>query len=55
MKRDKHVRRLSTQLTKKELSQFRAVRKYVVGFCGRVSNAEVLRYLVRSWSKEDHQ
>ena len=55
MKKGRYARRLSTQLTREELAQFRAVRKYVVGFCGKVSNAEVLRYLVRDWSKEAHQ
>lgn len=55
MKKDSYVRRLSTQLTRKELAQFRVVRKFVIGFCGNISNAEVLRYLVREWRKEDHQ
>jgi len=53
-KEDRHAYHLSTRLTKKERAQFCAVKKYVVGWCGKNSNAEVLRYLVREWSKEDH-
>ncbi len=55
MKKYSYVKRLSTQFTRKELAQFRVVRKFVAGFCGKVSDAEVLRYLVREWRKEDHQ
>jgi len=54
MAKDKYVRKLGTQLRKKELAQFRVIKKYVAGWCGPVSNAEVLRYLVRNWNKENH-
>lgn len=50
----KYVRRFSTRLTKEELVRFRTIKKYVVGWCGPVSDAEVLRYLVREWSREEH-
>ena len=50
-KKAKYVRRLSTRLTRRELAQFRVVKKYVVSLCGRVSDAGVLRYLVRDWEK----
>lgn len=48
----RYVRRFTTQLTTEELKQFRAIKKYVMGFCGSVSNAEVFRFLVRNWIKE---
>jgi hypothetical protein len=55
VKKTRCVKRISTRLTKSELAQFRVVKKFVVGWCGPVSDAEVLRYLVRAWSKLDHQ
>ena len=54
-KEDRHAHHLSTRLTTKERAQFLVIKKYVVGWCGKISNAEVLRYLVRAWSKGDHQ
>jgi len=52
---ESHSKRVCTRLTNKEFEQFRVVKKYVVGFCGQVSDAEMLRYLVRDWSAQDHQ
>lgn len=49
----KKVIHLATQLsTAEEQAQFRKAKKYVVGFCGPVSDAEVLRFLVRNWTGE---
>ena len=45
-RRDKLV---STRLNRAELRQFRAAERYVRALCGKVSRAEVLRYLVRNW------
>jgi len=44
-------RRVATYLTPRECEILRKVRRFVVGFCGDVSDAEVLRYLVRNWSQ----
>lgn len=49
-----HTHRFSTRLTDEELKQYSLIRQYVVGFCGEVSEAEVLRYLIRNWSETDH-
>jgi hypothetical protein len=43
--------RLTTALDRHELRQFKKVAKFVRGHCGPVSDAEVLRYLVRNWSE----
>jgi hypothetical protein len=42
--------KLTTRLDRGELKQFRKARRYVRGFCGPVSDAEVLRFLVRNWT-----
>jgi hypothetical protein len=41
---------LTTRVTPAEARQFNKVTRYVRGFCGPVSAAEVLRYLIRNWS-----
>lgn len=41
-----------TRLTRGELRQFAAVKRYVRAFCGPVSDAEVLRFLVRDWQRQ---
>lgn len=43
-------KRLETRLNASEMRDFRRVRKYVWGFCGKVPDAEVLRFLVRNWT-----
>jgi hypothetical protein len=45
----RHAKRLTIRLTAKEMRDFRAVRKFVRAYCGEVSDAEVLRFLVRNW------
>jgi hypothetical protein len=40
---------LTTRLNGTEMRQFRAVARYVRGFCGPIPDAEVLRFLVRNW------
>jgi hypothetical protein len=42
-------KRIETRLNAEEMRDFRKVRKYVKSFCGKISDAEVLRYLVRNW------
>jgi len=44
-------KRVTTTLNAAERRDFARVRKFVRGYCGPVSNAEVLRFLVRNWSK----
>jgi len=51
LKSSKHAHRVITRLNQEEYVQFLVIRKYVVGYCGKVSDAEVLRYLVRHWSE----
>jgi hypothetical protein len=41
---------LTTRVTAAEARQFAKVTRYVRGFCGPVSAAEVLRFLIRNWS-----
>lgn len=43
--------RIATLLNQAEVKQFRVVEKFVRAYCGKVSRAEVLRYLIRNWSK----
>ena len=45
----KYVKKLSTRLTSDETKSFRKIKRFVIGYCGKVSDAEVLRYLVRDW------
>ena len=45
---------LKTRLNSDETKLFLKIAKYVAGYCVKVSDAEVLRYLVRSWKKEDN-
>lgn len=45
MMNDKHTSRKTARLTRDE---------WMTGYCGKVSDAEVLRYLVREWSETDH-
>ena len=47
--KSKYVKRVSTRLTASEVKSFRVVRRFVVGFCGKVSDVEVLRFLVCNW------
>lgn len=42
-------KRVVTRLNSREMRDFRSARKYVRSFCGKVSDAEVLRFLVRDW------
>ena len=49
MKPPRHPHRLTTRLTPAEMRAFREVRKFVCSYCGKVSDAEVLRFLVRNW------
>ena len=51
----KHSTKITTRLTKEELYLFKVIKKHVVKFCGKVSDAEVLRYLVRNWNEEDQR
>ena len=53
-KKRESTRRLVTRLGRDELKSFGRVKKYVVGFCGHVSDAEVLRFLIRNWLKSEH-
>jgi hypothetical protein len=41
---------LTTRVTLAEARQLAKVARFVRGFCGPVSTAEVLRYLIRNWS-----
>lgn len=50
---DKHTSRKTTRLTRDELQKFQRIKKWMTGYCGKVSDAEVLRYLVREWSETD--
>jgi hypothetical protein len=43
-------KRVTTTLNAAERRDFARVRKYVRGWCGPVSDAEVLRFLVRNWT-----
>ena len=43
-------KRIETRLNSEEMKDFRRVRKYIYSFCGKVSDAEVLRFLVRDWT-----
>jgi hypothetical protein len=38
-----------TRLNVEERKQFQRAKKHVESFCGQVSDAEVLRFLIRSW------
>jgi len=40
-----------TRLNAAEVRDFKKAKKYVVAYCGKVSDAEVLRFLVRSWGE----
>lgn len=42
-------KRVATTLNRAEQRAFARVRKYVRSYCGPVSDAEVLRFLVRNW------
>jgi hypothetical protein len=42
-------RRKETLLNASELDAFAKVRRYVFKMCGPVSDAEVLRFLIRDW------
>lgn len=42
-------KRVTTTLNTAEQRAFSLVKRYVRGYCGSVSNAEVLRFLVRNW------
>lgn len=50
---DKHTSRKTTRLTSEELQKFQLIKMWMTGYCGEVSDAEVLRYLVREWSETD--
>jgi hypothetical protein len=41
---------VTTRLNAEELRDFKKARKYVISFCGKVSDAEVIRFLVRNWA-----
>jgi hypothetical protein len=43
-------KRMTTSLDAAEMRLFKKVARYVRAYCGHVSRAEVLRYLVRDWS-----
>lgn len=43
--------RVTTRLSASEARDFKRVHKFVNAYCGLVSKAEVLRYLVRDWAK----
>jgi len=45
----KGATRISTVLPPAEARRFRQVKRYVEGFCGRSTNADVMGFLVRSW------
>ena len=45
-------KRIETRLNTSELKDFKKARKYVYSFCGKVSDAEVLRFLVRNWLEQ---
>ena len=42
-------RRKTTTLNTAELRLFVKARQYVRSMCGKVSDAEVLRYMIRDW------
>ena len=42
---------MTTQLNPREVRDFKRVKKYVESYCGKVSRAEVIRFLVRNWTK----
>ena len=42
-------KRVVTTLTASEQRAFALVKRFVQSYCGRVSDAEVLRFLVRDW------
>ena len=50
----RHTHRVITRLNLEEYLKFLAIRKFVVGYCGKVPDAEVLRYLVRHWSESNY-
>jgi hypothetical protein len=47
--------RIAAWLSPAEVRTFKKVKKYVVSYCGRVSDAEVLRFLIRSWGDTEWQ
>jgi len=44
-----------TRLNASELRAFKKAKKYVTAYCGKVSDAEVLRFLIRSWGETGWQ
>ncbi len=44
-------KRLTTRLTPEEVRLFKIVARYARQMCGPVSDAEVLRYLIRNWTE----
>jgi hypothetical protein len=44
--------RVTTQLNASEMRDFKRVKKFVESYCGKVSRAEVIRYLVRNWTTQ---